>query len=270
MITDEDRRFAYEQSQIRNQFHVDRGDYDKQISTIHDGAESHRRGILGECEFVNTFGGAVDIVLREHGDHRDFLLMLMTNSGVAQHFNVDVKTSSYSGIDQYLRVPVRDIKPKTIYVAARYNSQSDDIELLGWDWGSAIIALNCRKTFNQRGVENFVKPIEELRNLDELKERIVDRPVIEETDWADLLSRIEPNVGTSTQLPTSAKPDPITESEQTEPAPRITDSVFEPLLTYCQVCGKSACFGFGVSLRTGKLGRWYCGLHRHLAPEFRP
>ena len=27
----------------------------------------------------------------------------------------------------------------------------------------------------------------------------------------------------------------------------------------CCICGEHANFGFGVSLRNGKLGKWYCG-----------
>jgi hypothetical protein len=30
---------------------------------------------------------------------------------------------------------------------------------------------------------------------------------------------------------------------------------------YCH-CGKWGSFGYGVSLRNGKLGRWYCSEHR--------
>jgi ArsR family metal-binding transcriptional regulator len=30
----------------------------------------------------------------------------------------------------------------------------------------------------------------------------------------------------------------------------------------CEVCGKDACFGYGVFLLKGKPGRWRCGLHR--------
>ena len=33
-------------------------------------------------------------------------------------------------------------------------------------------------------------------------------------------------------------------------------------LHFCVRCGRFAAFGYGVHLRTGKLGRWYCGQHR--------
>jgi hypothetical protein len=33
-------------------------------------------------------------------------------------------------------------------------------------------------------------------------------------------------------------------------------------LHFCEECGAWGAFGYGVSLRTGKLGRWYCATHR--------
>jgi hypothetical protein len=33
-------------------------------------------------------------------------------------------------------------------------------------------------------------------------------------------------------------------------------------LHFCVHCGRFAAFGYGVHLRTGQLGRWYCGEHR--------
>ncbi len=34
------------------------------------------------------------------------------------------------------------------------------------------------------------------------------------------------------------------------------------VLHFCRRCGRVAAFGYGVRLRAGKLGRWYCGEHR--------
>jgi hypothetical protein len=31
---------------------------------------------------------------------------------------------------------------------------------------------------------------------------------------------------------------------------------------YCEVCNAEASFGFGVSLRAGELGRWFCARHK--------
>jgi len=33
-------------------------------------------------------------------------------------------------------------------------------------------------------------------------------------------------------------------------------------LHFCVECGAWGAFGYGVSMRTGKLGRWYCATHR--------
>jgi hypothetical protein len=33
-------------------------------------------------------------------------------------------------------------------------------------------------------------------------------------------------------------------------------------LHFCHECGRWGSYGYGVVLRTGKLGRWYCAAHR--------
>ena len=38
-------------------------------------------------------------------------------------------------------------------------------------------------------------------------------------------------------------------------------------LHFCCRCGRFAAFGYGVRLRAGRLGRWYCGEHR---PDAKP
>jgi hypothetical protein len=35
-----------------------------------------------------------------------------------------------------------------------------------------------------------------------------------------------------------------------------------PFLHYCEVCGAWGAFGYGVKLRVGRLGRWFCFQHR--------
>ncbi len=40
---------------------------------------------------------------------------------------------------------------------------------------------------------------------------------------------------------------------------QMLDNAF---LHFCEVCGRFAAFGYGVRLRAGQLGRWYCGEHR--------
>jgi hypothetical protein len=39
----------------------------------------------------------------------------------------------------------------------------------------------------------------------------------------------------------------------------VRDGVF---LHFCEVCGAWGAFGYGVRLRAGHLGRWYCAEHR--------
>jgi len=41
----------------------------------------------------------------------------------------------------------------------------------------------------------------------------------------------------------------------------MNDDGDETLEHLCSVCGKRASFGFGVSLRNGVLGTWYCKDH---------
>ena len=36
----------------------------------------------------------------------------------------------------------------------------------------------------------------------------------------------------------------------------------DAFLHFCCRCGRFAAFGYGVRLRAGQLGRWYCGEHR--------
>ena len=42
------------------------------------------------------------------------------------------------------------------------------------------------------------------------------------------------------------------------------------LLHFCCRCGRFAAFGYGVHLRAGRLGRWYCGAHRNIPAKRRP
>jgi uncharacterized cupin superfamily protein len=35
----------------------------------------------------------------------------------------------------------------------------------------------------------------------------------------------------------------------------------------CRVCGADACYGAGVSLLKGELGRWYCAQHWHSSQD---
>ena len=41
-----------------------------------------------------------------------------------------------------------------------------------------------------------------------------------------------------------------------------TQEVKGAFLHFCVECGAFGAFGYGVSLRAGRLGRWYCAEHR--------
>jgi hypothetical protein len=45
------------------------------------------------------------------------------------------------------------------------------------------------------------------------------------------------------------------------------DRVF---LHFCVECGAYGAFGYGVNLRAGRLGRWYCVAHRPQQPSLSP
>jgi len=47
--------------------------------------------------------------------------------------------------------------------------------------------------------------------------------------------------------------------EQPSPSPAKADVVVD---ISCVVCGETASFGYGVSIRRGEPGEWYCGRHR--------
>jgi hypothetical protein len=40
-----------------------------------------------------------------------------------------------------------------------------------------------------------------------------------------------------------------------------------PFEHYCEVCGEWGAFGYGVALRHGRIGRWYCFKHRPATPK---
>jgi hypothetical protein len=58
---------------------------------------------------------------------------------------------------------------------------------------------------------------------------------------------------------------PIAEPGPEEPCAARRGLVVEEngvLLHFCVACGRFGRFGLGVSLRQGRMGRWYCGEHR--------
>ena len=73
----------------------------------------------------------------------------------------------------HLRVPVREVKPRTIYVLATYYEGDDVAQVRSWTWGKSLIERNERASFkNGTGAENYLMPLEELRELQELKDRM--------------------------------------------------------------------------------------------------
>lgn len=80
--------------------------------------------------------------------------------------------------------------------------------------------------------------------------RAGDRPITED-DWGDLLSKLEKPAkqAIATVLRKQLPP---------EPEPPVPPPFEHP----CEVCGDFAFWGYGVSLRAGKLGEWYCDQHR--------
>lgn len=186
MVTDEDRAFARRQSRLIYENHVRNGGsgfYANHIAANLPYEESLRRGLLGECAFVHEFGiVGIDGGIRDKGDGgRDFRLPLRISPGTdIRYFDVDVKTKSvrrkWEGLRRYgthLRVPVKVCSPDTIYVFAIYLERMDEAEVLRWDWGRTLMNADERDVFsNSNGEMSYVRRFEDLRDLQELKDRL--------------------------------------------------------------------------------------------------
>lgn len=142
--------------------------------------ESLRRGILTECAWVHQFGGKVDTELRDYGDAgKDFYVVL---DGKQHPVNIKTKSVrvSFAGmvrVGTHLRVPVRECRPETIYVFGVYYEQTDDADVLRWEWGGVLIELNDVRNFDvdaqghraAKPIPAYVKVYDDLRQLRELK-----------------------------------------------------------------------------------------------------
>jgi hypothetical protein len=186
MVTDDDRPYCIKTAHLRHLNHIkngrgcDRNHIAKKIGC----EESTRRGLLGECAFVHEFKlVALDGAIRDRGDGgRDFRLHLSMAAG-PRWFKTDIKTKSvrksWPGLMRsgtHLRVPVNECAPKTIYVFGIYLEPTDDAEVLRWDWGQELIKGNQREKFENGNDEwCFVREYGELRELQELKDRLVVR-----------------------------------------------------------------------------------------------
>lgn len=145
-------------------------------------AEALYRGIFCQIAFALEFDIPLKDEVSEFGDGGvDFWLPLRTLKGV-HVYQVDVKSKpvqrSREGLIRsgtHLRVPCNEIKAPVIYVNAFYHERTDDAEVSGWAWGYSLLERNEVDSFkkNSTGRPNYLMPYEELRDLQELKDRLV-------------------------------------------------------------------------------------------------
>ena len=179
-ISDDDRAYAAHWAERIYQFHLARGDdMSNHFAENLTYQESLRRSLLAELAFGHKFGLQVNIRLLPDGDGgRDFVLHLRNTNGVAPYLvNVKAKTvrTSWQGLmnsGTHLRVAVKECAPLVIYVFGIYFEPTDDADVLRWDWGTSLIKNNDIRRFPNGGnTPCYVKPYEELRELDELRRR---------------------------------------------------------------------------------------------------
>lgn len=121
------------------------------------------KGLAGEMAFAKRYGLPLDLTPRLAGDAgRDFLLP--TDRGV---FPVDVKTAE---IAKWLLVDVAACKRRTIYVLARYNAATRTAALLGWEWGSRLMATEPGD-YGRKGVISYALLRRCLRPMSALDQR---------------------------------------------------------------------------------------------------
>jgi hypothetical protein len=138
--------------------------------------EALYRGLLAELAFARLFGLTINDAILDSGDGGlDFVMPLATSQG-RREFPVNIKAKSvrvsWPGLMRsgtHLRVPVREIKPLTIYVFGVYLEPTDSALVFRWDWGRTIIDHNHRAVYeNSDGTACFIKRFETLRDLREL------------------------------------------------------------------------------------------------------
>lgn len=163
MITPEQRERAAEAAQLWYDRHHEDGHRRHWQPDKGTGVEIHRIGMLGEFAFYNEFGGPeVDLTYRPGGDNGH-------DSYIDLRVPIDVKATTYTGPGQLLAVPVTRMHALTIYVAAVYDRQSDDIHLAGWEWGYQMMLENNVKTFGRHQTRNYVKPYRDCPPMKALK-----------------------------------------------------------------------------------------------------
>jgi hypothetical protein len=181
LTTDEDRAFARKHARLIYLNHLEKGrGLSNHISTDISYEEQLRRGLLAELIFGREFGLAINVDVLDDGDGGfDFKLPLTASTGL-RIFSINIKAKavqlSWDGLRRsgtHLRVPVRECEPETIYVFAIYHERQDTAEVLRWTWGSVLMRRNERAIYeNSDGTENYIIPFEELRELQELKDRM--------------------------------------------------------------------------------------------------
>ena len=142
--------------------------------------ETLYRGLLAELVFGGEFGLPVNTEILDYGDGGlDFKLLLFNGRDV-RPYPVNVKAKSvqvsWPGLlrsGTHLRVPISKVLPHVIYVFGIYLEREDSAEVLRWDWGRSLIDRNERARYpNGNDEEFYIKPFEELRELQELKDRM--------------------------------------------------------------------------------------------------
>lgn len=175
-VTDEQREIARRVADQREARHEARGDARKWTPNRLNGADIHYVSILGEFAFYNQFDSTPpDLTFIARGDDgRD-----VTWRG----YGVDVKTSTYTGPNQFLRVPCDRMHPEMIYVAAIYDADRDDVILLRWEWGDRLVEHDCVRKFGEHQTRNYVKLYRDCYPIATLPD-FVTQPVVVQRELA--------------------------------------------------------------------------------------
>lgn len=124
----------------------------------------HAAGMIGERELARFFGVEQDFTNKPGGDGGVDLSILM-----AVPIAFDVKSSRYG---DYLRVNVTKVRPRTIYVLAHVNVETDTGALVGWEWAE-VVKLAPTKDWCDNGVIVHFIHRDSLRPMAELLTRQV-------------------------------------------------------------------------------------------------
>jgi hypothetical protein len=198
-------------------------------------ADPHKLGMIGERTLAEFFGAEPDLRNKPFGDSGvDIELLFRRQDGGEQWVPVDAKGSSYG---DWLRVDTKIIKPKTLYVLVLVSG--DVGRCIGWASGARLMK---EPTLNWCENGTWVHALQELQPMESLLERYLGQ-------WRH--DGLDPRP--AAQL-----------NPKTAPIPQPSNAYYDGeghLLHYC-ACGQWGAFGYGVDLRKGRLGIWYCGACR--------